>query len=38
MVRRNINVAPRYHEFVIDEVPSNLPTRQAKSSLEKNPA
>jgi hypothetical protein len=29
MVRRNINVAARYHEFVIAWFPGNLPARQA---------
>ena len=37
MVRRNINVASRYHEFVIGWFLGGLRVRQAKSSLKGNP-
>jgi hypothetical protein len=37
MVRRNINVAARYHELVIDWFPGSLPARQAKGSGVGNP-
>jgi len=32
MVHRNIDVAARYHEFVISWFPGNLPARRATGS------